>query len=137
MNKNISILLLVSVAAPLLFAGAVVKDFHGEAGYNLVTLKWIVTAETDLKGYQVLRSFDGVSFSDLTFIKAKSDEDGEKSYTYVDRSVFKTEGRTLHYKLRMVNLSDESTTDYEQVVTVSPQISATRHTWGSIKAMFR
>jgi hypothetical protein len=137
MTKQIYILLLICIGASLLFAGAVVKDFHGEAGFNLVTLKWIVTAEIDLKGYQILRSFDGTSFSDIAFIKSKSEEGGEKSYTYIDRSVFKTEGRTCYYKLRMVNLSDETTTDYEQVVTVSPQISATRHTWGSIKAMFR
>ncbi len=125
-----------SFLASVLFAGAVITDFRGEAGFNRVELKWIVGAESNLKGYQILRSMDGLDFQSIAFVKAKEDESGEKTYTYIDRTVFKPTGNVFHYKLRLVN-NDDSISDYEKVVVVSPQISAARHTWGSIKAMFR
>jgi hypothetical protein len=119
-----------------LFGGAVVTDFRGEAGFNQVELKWIVNAEANLKNYQILRSMDGVSYQSIATVKAKSNEPGEKTYSYIDRTVFKPNNNVFHYKLRFIN-TDNSTSDFERIVTVSPQISGARHTWGSIKAMFR
>jgi len=127
---------LLCLVSTVLFAGAVVTDFRGEAGFNRVELKWIVGAESNLKGYQILRSMDGLDFQTIAFVKAKVNESGEKTYTYIDRTVFKPTGNVFHYKLRFVN-NDDSTSDFERVIVVSPQISAARHTWGSIKAMFR
>ncbi|MBN1997693.1 hypothetical protein JW935_09085 [candidate division KSB1 bacterium] len=119
-----------------LFAGAVIKDFSGEAGMNKVKLKWVVTAENSVEGYRLLRKFDGGIFEEIAFIRPQAEGSSDKQYVYIDASVFKTAGRTCYYKLQIVNL-DKSFVDYGQIVTVSPQISAARHTWGSIKAMFR
>jgi len=129
-------LLLGFLSSSLLFAGAVISDFRGEAGFNRVELKWIAAAETNLKGYRIYRSLDGVTYENIAFVKAKTNESGEKTYTYIDKSVFKSTGRSYYYKLQFVD-NDESTIDYEKVVVVEPKISAARHTWGSIKAMFR
>jgi hypothetical protein len=119
------------------FAGAVIKDFQGEAGINQVKLKWIVAAENDLKGYKILRSFDGSNFEEISFMSVSMGTSTEKTYTYIDRTVFKSDGHMWYYKLQIVNLSDGTANDFDQVVVVSPQISAARQTWGSIKAMFR
>lgn len=127
--------LVLSLTA-ILIAGAVISDFRAEAGLNRVELKWIVTAESNLRGYQLLRSMDGANFEALAFVPVKLEQSGEKTYTYIDKSVFKGAGHSFYYKLQLVN-SDGSTTDFERVVSSTPQISATRHTWGSIKAMFR
>lgn len=122
--------------APLLYSGAVIKEFSGSPGFNRVDLKWVVTAEIGLKAYQVLRSLDDVKYENIAQIPVQTDGSGEKTYTYSDNSVFKQSGRNFYYKLRFLNV-DGSTMDYEKKVTISPQISAARHTWGSIKAMFR
>jgi len=119
----------------MLFAGAVITDFQGEPGLNRVNLKWIVTAESAVKGYTVMRSMDGSHFEKVAFVKVKAGS-GEKTYNYVDKSVFKPNGRSFYYKLQIVN-QDDSTSEYDKLVVVSPQISSARHTWGSIKAMFR
>ncbi len=128
-------LLLVSVIS---YSGVVVKQFSAEAlGIDKVKIKWIVNNETNVKGYNVYRSFDGLDFTQITFIQASSGA-GEKIYSFIDKSVFKTEGRTFYYKIDYVNSTDNSRTEISQpVVQVTPQISSTRHTWGSIKAMFR
>ena len=139
MNRRLSSSIFIPffcLISSILFAGAVVTDFRGEAGFNRVELKWIVGAESNLKGYQILRSMDGLDFQSIAFIKAKANESSERTYTYIDRTVFKPTGNVFYYKLRFVN-DDDSISDYEKVIAVSPQISAARHTWGSIKAMFR
>ncbi|MBN2410407.1 hypothetical protein JXQ31_01870 [candidate division KSB1 bacterium] len=120
-----------------IFAGAVITEFRADAGLNQVELKWVVSSESNLKGYNVYRSFDGVNFVKLNsnYIPVKAGS-GEKTYKYIDRSVFKPDGRTFYYKIEFVNIND-SKTEYEKVVETSPEISSARHTWGSIKAMFR
>ena len=120
----------------LILAGAIISSFQGEAGYNRVELKWIVVSEVNLKGYQVLRSLDGTTFESIAQIPAKENESGEKTYLYIDSSVFKEANRSFYYKLRFVN-SDGTTSDYDKVLCLNPQISSARQTWGSIKAMFR
>jgi hypothetical protein len=120
-----------------LFAGAVISVFTGEPGYNQVKLKWIVTAESNVKGYQILRSFDNLSYENIAFVQASASGAGEKTYSYIDKTVFKPNGRVCYYKLGIVDSGTESVTRHEKTVVVSPQISAARHTWGSIKAMFR
>lgn len=118
------------------FSGAVISQFKATAGYNRVELQWVVTAENGLKGYHILRSLNGTNYDKIGFVKAKGVEGGESIYKYEDTTVFKSSGRSYYYKIQFYN-QDETVTNYEKVITVSPQISSTRHTWGSIKAMFR
>lgn len=134
--KRLLYLILLSFTFSSLFAGAVITDFRGEPGLNRVTLKWIVKSESNVKGYEVHRSMDGVNYQKLTFLDAKSEESGEKTYTYVDKTVFKPTGHTFYYKIKYVE-NDNTAQEYDKVVVVSPNISSARHTWGSIKAMFR
>ena len=131
----VALFLLVTMGQ-LLFAGAIVSSFQGEAGYNRVELKWIVTAENGLKGYQVLRSLDNRDYEAIATVTVKSDESGEKTYSYIDNSVFKGATHDFYYKLRFVN-EDGSYSEYDKVLRLAPQISSARQTWGSIKAMFR
>ena len=134
-KKQTILFAIIFFSAAYVFAGAVITEFRAEAGYNQVELKWVVSSESGLKGYNVYRSFDGVNFVKLGFVAVKQ-QSGEKTYKYIDRSVFKHEGRTFYYKIEFVNI-DDSKTEYEKVIETSPEISSARHTWGSIKAMFR
>jgi hypothetical protein len=137
MNVRVRVALLLCFIIISVQAGSIITSFTGEPGYNRVDLKWIVTAESGLKGYYVLRSLDDTSFDKVSSLipAGKTDESSEKTYHYVDASVFKQTGRTFYYKLQIVN-KDGSTSEYGHLV-ISPQISSARETWGSIKAMFR
>lgn len=137
-KKHIYAILFASAffSSVCLMAGAVIADFHAESSLNRVDLKWVVTAENQLKGYRIMRSLDGIQFQKLAFVPAVGVNGREYTYRYSDNSVFKSAGRTFYYKLELVNL-DDTYTEYEKVVVVAPQISSARHTWGSLKAMFR
>ncbi|MBN1542675.1 hypothetical protein JW992_11065 [candidate division KSB1 bacterium] len=103
---------------------------------NRVELKWVVTHESQIKGYRIYRSLDTSTFTLLDFVPCRDAESGEKTYTFVDETVFKPNGNTYRYKLAVIDTGEDELF-YDRIVTVNPQISSARHTWGSIKAMFR
>lgn len=132
----ITILMYLIIMVTMAFSGAIISSFQGEAGYNRVELKWIVSSEINLRGYQVLRSLDGITFETIALIPVKENESGEKTYFYIDTSVFKELSRSFYYRLRFIH-NDGTSADYDKILCLNPQISSARQTWGSIKAMFR
>ncbi|MFQ5637417.1 MAG: hypothetical protein ACE5IR_05430 [bacterium] len=139
--KNYKITLLTGLMClwfNVVFGGAIVLNFQGQPGYNRVTLKWTSQNEINLKGFEVERSFDNKdkkNFKQIAFIKPGSEQLDKKQYTYEDKSVFKSNARTFHYRLKIVDKDGRSS--YSKVISVTPTVSSARQTWGSIKAMFR
>jgi len=129
-------LLITVVGLGLLYGGAVVEYFRGEAGYNKVTLLWKTLAEIDLKAFDVERSLDRLNYKKIGSVKAQGGPSSPQEYKFEDKSVFKPSERTFYYRLKLVN-SDDSFTYLPQEVAVTPSVSSARQTWGSIKAMFR
>ena len=119
-----------------LFPGAIIAEFRATSASNAVELKWIVTNEVNVRGYELYRSLDDLPFEMVKFLDSQYNVAGEKIYTYIDDKVFKPTGGTYHYKLKIVENSG-SVIEYDEQVTINPNISSARHTWGSIKAMFR
>ncbi len=121
----------------LLYAGAVIVDFRGEPGSNMVTLYWSTLNETKCKGFQIERSLNKTDFEKVDFVKGVVNSSERKDYKFVDKTVFKAEiNRTYYYRIKIVN-EDNSVSVYAQVISVTPSISGARYTWGSIKALFR
>ncbi len=135
-KRSTLILFTLITCTSLVFAGAVIESFHANTSLNKVELKWTVKAEDNVDNYTILRSLDQVKYKELKEIKAKWNDKKEHTYTWIDDKVFKSQGNTFYYKIKIIN-NDGSTVEHDKVLEVSPQISATRHTWGSIKAMFR
>ncbi len=121
----------------VLYAGAVIVDFRGEAGSNKVTLFWSTLNETNCNGFQIERSLNKEDFKKISFIKGSGNSAGRKDYRYEDKTVYKPQmDRIFYYRLIIIN-QDNSESVYSQVVSVTPSISGARYTWGSIKALFR
>ncbi len=121
----------------VLYAGAVIVDFRGEAGSNKVTLFWSTLNETNCNGFQIERSLNKEDFKKISFIKGSGNSAGCKDYRYEDKTVYKPQmDRIFYYRLIIIN-QDNSESVYSQVVSVTPSISGARYTWGSIKALFR
>ncbi|MBD3386464.1 hypothetical protein GF407_16265 [candidate division KSB1 bacterium] len=138
MKKSL-VILLVILLSHLLYAGAIISNFVAKKGTNQVELQWTASKEKDLKEYQVFRSRDNISYECVKCLQAELETSGESShtYTFIDNTVFKSPSeRTFYYKLKMVE-NNGTVLEYDLVVQATPAISAVRHTWGSIKAMFR
>jgi len=121
----------------ILYAGAVIVDFRGEPGSNKVTLRWATMSEVNCKGFQIERSLNRTEYTKIGFLKGAGTSSERKEYEYVDRTIFKTTtSRTFYYRIKIQN-TDNSESTYYQVVAITPAISGIKHTWGSLKALFR
>ncbi|RKY80223.1 hypothetical protein DRQ15_04995 [candidate division KSB1 bacterium] len=136
---SVASVLLVLIGVSL-WADAVIIEFKSEPGFNKVYLSWKVIHESNIKGYQIQRSLNGVNFSPVDFVprsREQASPENPKTYQYVDRSVYKPIGYTFYYRLGIVESQSSKVVAFSQIVMVTPNVSGVRHTWGSIKAMFR
>ena len=99
-------------------------------------LQNITTIESNLKNFEIQRSIDSTNFQKIGIKEAAGNSTEPKEYTYEDKTVFKPTANTYYYRLKLIN-NDGTFSYFNKVLKVVPQISSVRHTWGSIKAMFR
>ena len=131
-SKIFLIILSLIFAFSALYAGAVISKFEGKDGGNKVVLNWQSVVEISLDYYEVERSLDQSQYIKI----GRVDASGPSSYTFTDRSIFKLNSHTFYYRIKLVD-KDGSSTLYGQVISVKPNVSGIKHTWGSLKAMFR
>lgn len=135
MNKKIYIVFITFVfiiLTSILFAGGVIEKFECKDGGDKVILQWTSAVEVSLERYEIERSLDKKTFSRIAKIKAK----GPSNYKYIDKSVFKQVTHIFYYRLKLIDKNGTSTL-YGRVLSIKPSISGVKHTWGSLKAMFR
>ncbi|MCI0515228.1 hypothetical protein L0128_18600 [candidate division KSB1 bacterium] len=135
MNKKLilfSTLGLSGLITTILLAGAVISKFEGKDAGNKVVLQWVSVIESNLDFYEIERSLDQKNYSKL----GKVTSQGPATYSFTDLTVFKATTHTFYYRLKLVDHSGNYSY-YGQIITIKPSISGIRHTWGSLKAMFR
>jgi len=127
------ILIYILLFVNFLSSGAVIPKFEGRDGGNKVILIWQSIVEVSLDHYEIERKLE----NQTDFIKIGTvNANGPKTYEFIDKSVFKQNSHTFNYRLKLVD-KDGSSSTYGKVITVKPNISGIKHTWGSLKAMFR
>ena len=131
------ILLLLLILPALVITATRISDFHGKRQNNAVILEWVTEEETDLSKFLIQRSTDGYYWQTIGEKTPIGESSGSrKEYSFTDSSIFKGQfSGTFSYKLVIVNTQGQQT-DHDVIVSISGT-SGIRHTWGSIKAMFR
>lgn len=72
--------------------------FAGKLNGNMINLNWEVASEINLDRYEVERSFNGTSFTNIGSVKAEN----RNAYLYND-NVEQVRGRRVYYRLRKVD----------------------------------
>jgi hypothetical protein len=126
--KIFGFMLFVSVV----MAGAYLDYFHARSEGENVKLEWKTGDETNLRHFVVQRRNPNSSFIDIATLPAKG---SNSFYTYIDESAYKVTDLIFIYRLKIVDQNNQ--TSYSSEVSVTPNISGVKRTWGSIKAMFR
>jgi hypothetical protein len=127
-----ALVLLTSLVA---FSG-VIREGSLRAGSegSVITLHWISEDEGGVLRYEVERKVGNAEeFMPLDQVVLKGNN---ATYTYVDNSAFLRTTETLYQYRIKVQFAD-GTSMYYGPISVIPNISSVRQTWGSIKAMFR
>jgi hypothetical protein len=118
-----------------LWAGGTICEFHATRQEGTVLLEWATESEESLAKFEIFRSNDQSIWIKIGEQTASGKSSSKRYYTYIDNSIFKTFEANFYYKLVLVDQSGQRTT-YPTTASVSGS-SGFRHTWGSIKAMFR
>ena len=123
-----SFFLLISTA----LAGALLDYFHAQTEGDNVKLEWKTTTETNLANFIVERKTPDTQYIELATIDPKGNN---SVYSYTDQAAYKMTNPVFVYRLKI--LDRDGSYAYSSEVSVSPNISGVKRTWGSIKAMFR
>ena len=126
--KIFLILIFVSVA----FAGAYLDYFQAKSQGDNVQVEWKTGDETNINHFSLQRKTPQTSFVEITTVQPKG---SNSTYSFIDQSIYKTKDVIFIYQLKIID--NNMQTSFSNEVSVSPNISGIKRTWGSIKAMFR
>jgi len=132
----ISVLIIVAISFTSIYAGAVIVEFKGNPGKNKVVIKWSTMSETNCDEFQIERSLDRNNFQKVGSVEASGNSSDKKDYTFEDNSVFKAASNTFYYRIRICDFGGKESL-FSEIISVTPSVSGVKHTWGSIKALFR
>jgi hypothetical protein len=138
MNKICFYFLIPIIIFPsIIKADTRITEFHARRENNTVVLQWITEEETDLEKFMIQRSTDIATWTTIGEIKPLSDNSSTKrEYSFIDKTIFKiNNSTTFYYRIVIINTNGRST-PHDVIVSISGS-SGIRHTWGSLKAMFR
>jgi hypothetical protein len=132
MKTRLSLGISLIAFAISIFGGAYLDYFHASSDGDNVQLEWKTEEESNLKDFVIERKTPESSYIDIATIDAQG---SNSEYSYLDKTAYKTNDLIFVYRLKIVD--NDNTTSYSDEVSVTPNISGIKRTWGSIKAMFR
>ena len=89
-------------------------DFVGQLKSHNVVLDWKTSFESNSSGFEIERSYDGVSFTKIGFVKAAGNSNILHSYTYTDKEITQAHN---YYRLKPVDLDGKFT--YSKVIVIN------------------
>lgn len=121
----------------VLESGIRIVEFHARRENNIVILEWSTEEEFSLLKFNIERSTDNKNWIWIgeKYAYGNGESSTRQTYEYTDDNIFKRNLTNFYYRLIIVE-KDGSTTPYN-VIASARGISGIKHTWGSIKAMFR
>ena len=130
MKIKLTTFLIIFTIISTTLAGAFIEFFNARSEGENVRLEWKTGEESNLKNYVIERKTPQSDFIEIATVNPKGDN---SIYTYIDESAYKATDMVFIYRLKIVaeNIS------HSHEVSVTPNVSGVKRTWGSIKAMFR
>jgi hypothetical protein len=125
-------LILITFLASAAFGSAFIDFFHARSESSDVKLEWKTSEEINLKNFVIQRRTPQTSYIDLAVVPPKG---SNSFYSYIDESAYKGSDLIFVYRLKIVDNNNQ--VSFSSEVSVSPNVSGVKRTWGSIKAMFR
>lgn len=135
-SPKISIAVLLVLCWTLLWAANRVVEFHARKDSQAVVLEWATEEESGLKQFHVQRRIDQSNWVSIGTVAALGPSETQNRYTYRDATLYKaTNNGSIYYRLELE--LDDGTRLLHATIASTAGLSGVRHTWGSIKAMFR
>lgn len=104
-----------------------VFGFKGSVINNQAVLSWNTAVELNNKGFEIQRSKDGKTFTDLNFVNGAGNSTQTKKYTYTDVTMKDLGVTTIYYRLKQVDADGK--TSYSNVIPLSIKAGLTWKTY--------
>lgn len=127
--------ILITFIPYLLKASARIVEFHAIRQNETVILEWATEEETNLLRFEIERSIDNINWVQIGKKPAQGESSIKQYYTFTDNNLFKNNVSNFYY--RLLTVDNNGQTAIHSVIASVIGISGIKHTWGSIKAMFR
>ena len=130
----LSVLLLIIPI--ILIASTRISEFRARREGNVIILEWATESESNVEKFNIQRSVDTINWHDLDSVPSKNgNSTTRQSYIYRDNNIFKATSGNFNYRLIIIDQKGNSS--LYNVVASASGYSGIKHTWGSLKAMFR
>jgi len=90
-------------------------SFNAIRSNNDVTLKWEVSSEMNMKGYNIEKANNNGNYQSIAFVPAGNNMKNQ-TYTATDRNAFSTSS-TVQYRLKQVNA--DGSASYSRIITLN------------------
>jgi hypothetical protein len=87
--------------------------FRGESLDSQAKLTWQTANEYQNKGFEILKSFNGIDFDSIGFVTGRGTSNISQNYSFIDNSFF----QGAYYRLKQVDF--EGTTEFSEVISIS------------------
>jgi len=119
----------------VLQAGTHIVGFHAIRQNDVVILEWTTDQESNLSKFVIERSTDNINWIQIGKKQAYGESSTKQYYSFTDNNLFKGDISNFYYRLLIVEKNGQIM--IHSVIASVTGISGIKHTWGSIKAMFR
>lgn len=130
-----SLFILLVVLGSILWSSARITSFNARRDDNSVILDWATDSESNLSKFDIERSSDQIRWLKIGETRAAGESGSRQNYSYRDNTIFKASTNNFYYRLVLIDQAGQAS-PYDVIVSISGS-SGIRHTWGSVKAMFR
>jgi hypothetical protein len=136
-SKSIKFVILLTVLIPaLLQSNAQISGFNAYRDNQRIHIEWTTESESNCLRFEIQRSSDKINWQRIGVVKSKTgNSNAQQLYQYIDDSLAKSNDSSINYQLLIVDR--DGTTHTHNVVASITGSSGIKHTWGSLKAMFR
>lgn len=139
--KSTYIILLTILASFLMASTANLEYFVAEISQesqNEIHLEWKMSGDNAIEYYEVKRRMPhDNTFVRITDVSILPSHVSNRTYTYVDRNVFKGSGNSETVMYELTARTTTGNTISLGVTEINYTSSGVRRTWGSIKSMFQ
>lgn len=132
MKKQLLVVFTILSVVGSILAGAHLMRWEVRSQGESVRLEWQTADEINLKNFIIERKTQQSPYIELVTINPKG---SNSTYSYIDESIYKSSDYVFTYRLRITD--NDGNVSYSSEISVYPNISGVKKTWGSIKAMFR
>jgi len=133
------LILLIIVSVPfLIIASAHISNFHASRHNDGILLEWNTESENNVDRFEIQRSMDKMNWRKIDSVPSHSGNSSrQRYYQYLDTNndLLKAGTSSINYRLIIVDLNGESA-KYSVIASLTGS-SGIKHTWGSLKNMFR